>query len=198
MGTDIHGKLRIKDWDDNYEYIDLPPYFAARDYDFFAILGGVRNGTGFAGSKRYNNSITPIAPNRGYPEGTTSIYGEENGFDEDLHSISYITLADLQNTDLHKQSVIKHGIFSEDDYLKKLKGEEHSWCSFVSGLNVEVISEKKYKKGDYDSSKDIYIKCKWKDKPFKRKINKLRKWMELYHDYGHKPEDIILIFGFDN
>lgn len=50
MGTDIHGTFQVKTYkDEKNEWVNIPipDYFDARDYNLFAIIGGVRNGYGF-------------------------------------------------------------------------------------------------------------------------------------------------------
>lgn len=74
MGTDIHPVVQARRdgvWqfveiprDEKYDYLNL---LNERWYDLFAILGDVRNGTGFGGVVT-GSGFTPISSGRGLPE----------------------------------------------------------------------------------------------------------------------------------
>lgn len=66
MGTDIHGVWQTERFG---KWIDVEStYMQDRDYQLFAVLAGVRNGTGFAGVKT-GEPVKPIAMPRGLPDG---------------------------------------------------------------------------------------------------------------------------------
>lgn len=207
MGTDIHGRLRYKRWSHqkNYDYIDLPPLFDERDYDFFAILANVRNGYGFAGSKRYENPIKPITKDRGLPKDEPDNYEydseteEESGIYYGDHSFGYVTLKELKETTLHLQKVIRTGWFALKEYEEVLNGKEPTtWCSDAGGNTVQCITRQQYLNKEYDESKSIYVQHEWEDQPFKEKIEKLICWMELYQHWRSDGSYEVLIFGFDS
>jgi len=207
MGTDIHGRLRYKRWSHqkDYNYVELPTLFDDRDYDFFAIIGNVRNGYGFAGNSRYENPVEPITNNRGLPEDEPNNYNYNIKTEEETeiyygdHSYSYVTLKELKETKLHLQKVIRVGYFNITEYEEVLKGKTPTtWCGDVSGGNVEKITPEQYSKNEYDPNKSVYIFYKWEDQPFKEKIEKLICWMECYKHWNSDGSDEVLIFGFDS
>lgn len=66
MGTDIHSVFQKRGPDANW--LDVPSQFAEnRHYQLFAVLAGVRNGHGFAGTPT-GDEVTPIAAPRGLPD----------------------------------------------------------------------------------------------------------------------------------
>ena len=67
MGTDIHGVFQRHD-EATGQWHDIPSNYAQdRHYQLFAVLAGVRNGTGFAGVVT-GEPVKPIAEPRGYPK----------------------------------------------------------------------------------------------------------------------------------
>lgn len=74
MGTDIHPIVQVRKAEgEPWEIIDIPRaddygnYLDSRNYNLFAVLGDVRNGTGFAGI-RTSAGFIPISSDRGLPE----------------------------------------------------------------------------------------------------------------------------------
>lgn len=65
MGTDIHGVVQVR-YDPSKSWYDKLPIEGDRNYFAFAILGGVRNGSGLAGVLTHQ-PIRPIQENRGLP-----------------------------------------------------------------------------------------------------------------------------------
>lgn len=199
MGTDIHGGLVRKTWSNKEELVEFPPTFMDRDYEFFAILGGVRNGYGFAGCELFT-PITPIAESRGFPDDF-----EKNHLDwiDDFqfgeHSISHITFQELMDTELHLQETEHTGWFSEKDYLAHKAGEYTSYCGGITGSKVTKVTEKDYKSKNYTlpEGHSLYIQPKWTDSPFKEKIEKLKSWMKLYEEH-QSQNNPVLVFGFDS
>lgn len=200
MGTDIHARLRYKTWNDEHEYVDLPPVLCCRDYDFFAIIADVRNGYGFAGVLRYTAAANPITSDRGLLDESIDQYGEStSGFWYGDHSYTYITLQNLIDTDLHYQTVTRTGYVSLKDFLP-LKREEapENWCGDVSGQSVRKISPAEARTLKPEEDISYYIYHEWEDQPFIEKIEQLKSWMSLYQNFNNKPEDIILFMGFDS
>lgn len=92
MGTDIHIQVQGKNSDGEWAWVKRTPFAAykgdgasfdfdndptERNYNLFAILAGVRNGHGFAGSYRHE-PVEPWFEGRGLPDGLT---------DEECHRI---------------------------------------------------------------------------------------------------------------
>lgn len=67
MGTDIHGIWQRLDMATQAWCDIASTYDQHRHYQLFAVLAGVRNGTGFAGVKT-GDAVTPIAEQRGLPD----------------------------------------------------------------------------------------------------------------------------------
>jgi hypothetical protein len=89
MGSDIHGGF-IKITKDENNVVSKQPIQTTwgmdRNYLLFAILAGVRNGYGFAGSYRHE-PLSPIAEGRGLPDFITV----KDECTSDLHNSSYGT-----------------------------------------------------------------------------------------------------------
>jgi hypothetical protein len=141
MGTDIHLMLEVRrggkwetvndalipnhwyreDGQHEWEKDKMIPVSEGgpRNYDAFAILGDVRNGTGFAGIKA-GDGFTPLSSRRGIPEDTEKIvvYASDSEEDEDCeitaylgeHSFSWLTLRELVADDAYwNQSTLSYG-----------------------------------------------------------------------------------------
>ena len=208
MGTDIHARLRVKTYNNEWEYHEVPYEFDCRDYDFFAILANVRNGYGFGRTARYADSkpIKSFTNDRGLPEDLkhheTDVYDDTYG-DYGDHSFGYITLAELKrDIKLANQEVIRTGVVPLEIFraLKPGKGPDE-WSGWISGNGIKVI--------DQDSVTDdiatqfpddrIYVEMQWKDKPFKDKIKSLISWMSHYQTWQDETgDDVQFIFGFDS
>lgn len=68
MGTDIHGVFQRRN-PETKQWEDIPhKYEMNRHYQLFAMLAGVRNGTGFAGVKT-GEPVKPISEPRGVRPG---------------------------------------------------------------------------------------------------------------------------------
>lgn len=198
MGTDIHGKLRVKNWKKEWDYHELPYLFDQRDYDFFAILANVRNGYGFGGSQRYKDCkpVKSFTDDRGLPDGINN--------DEDYgdHSFGWISLFELKrDVKLASQQVIRTGVIPLQTYRSLKKGSSpDEWSGFISGQGVRTISENDVTDDIIELEDErIFVQYSWKDRPFKDKINKLIAWMECYQTYQDDTgDDVQLIFGFDS
>jgi len=83
VGTDIHAVVQRRDGDHwvniDMTWPDRPRYdhpLLQRSYNAFAILGNVRNGTGFAGVYT-SDGFDPISDDRGLPD---DFEGEDDGY----------------------------------------------------------------------------------------------------------------------
>lgn len=215
MGTDIHciWQKRIDNqWDDipsNYE--------ENRHYQLFAVLAGVRNGTGFAGVK-LGESVTPISEPRGLPKDFPC-----NEYAEHLCDINKMSPCDLE---FHKN------YRDEGDLPSKSLGDHSfSWLSGKEMLDwydnapvvvqTGVIDRKSFERWDKVSKPDMYcgsivgprikvIDAAMKDSPSAkgwthiqvRWERSLKEELKYFFDEVKRLVDlhgeIRLVFGFDS
>lgn len=156
MGCDIHCALEVR-IAGKWQAQKFPnPYFGkygdkekenfkfnagGRNYDTFAILGNVRNGTGFAGCVT-GDGFNFIQDSRGLPndvdKNTLTALSDE-------HSAGYVTARELIEFDWTQVST-HHGIvdacvFEEWDRRKQWEPAPREYCGGVSGQSVKIISE---------------------------------------------------------
>lgn len=147
MGTDIHGVFQRHD---GTAWVDIPSkYGEGRHYQLFAVLAGVRNGTGFAGI-RTGEKVTPISDPRGLPDDFEVV-------DEDTHPISSLDLMPEW-----RRKYLQPG-----EALEVWMGNHsHSWLSADEMLGwyerapavvqTGIISRKEYDAWDKQSKPDSY------------------------------------------
>lgn len=139
----------------NYDALFVHPLYISRNYNLFAILADVRNGYGFAGVKT-GDRYKPISEPRGLPDDASPEVVKEcvvtvdndhspeqlqdwvdRGLSErindttvthpDYHSMSYLTLAELQAYDW-KQESGHTGLVGPGEFVNFLeKGKPESW-----------------------------------------------------------------------
>jgi hypothetical protein len=189
VGTDIHGVLQRKLPNGHWE--TYREGYADRNYDAFAILADVRNGTGFAGIET-SEGFKCISEPRGFPEDFD--FDQESychHYDKDIfewndrswripedeeeqvywmgdHSHSFVTAADLLNIDWNT-TVKKYGVISEESY--KIRRDRHQtsapdlYSGVVMGPNIVTLTEDQYREAELQISlpqgKDIYVKIAW-------------------------------------
>ena len=98
MGTDIHAVVQRRE-DDRWANVDMAwpgrkrwdHPLTQRNYNAFAILGNVRNGTGFAGAYT-SDGFDPISDERGFPRDFTAV-GEDGYVRCDVHQVKPDVLA---------------------------------------------------------------------------------------------------------
>lgn len=199
MGTDVHMIGEVKGWSDKYEAFTIPDKFTNRNYAFFAAIGNVRNGFGFAGCELFK-PIEPISDCRGLPvdasKATIALY---NGVGEGLynswlgdHSLSYITLDELK---AYKNPVITHyGVMPLDAFLKWDKVTRPKSCSgSVFGGKTQTVDQAIAEDIEPSSDIDWYVKVSW-DEPLLNEdfINDFITYLEQY------GSNVRIIFGFDS
>jgi hypothetical protein len=143
MGTDIHSRAEVRSYDGGWRMIADPvfkndyfhderpvsernvPYLIEplnwRNYELFALLADVRNGRGFAGVDT-GERITPVLgfeePTRGVPADASEEWKKiVEDWGADMHSVSWLTLAELMAIDL-TAPVVHRGIIDPAQYLK--------------------------------------------------------------------------------
>lgn len=188
MGTDIHMRAEVKKngkwnlvgnvfknawYDENREsssynrQMTNEPY-NGRNYDLFAILADVRNGSGFAGCKT-SDGFKPIAKPKGFPEDASNEIKEVFWFgDEDgSHSASYLTVKEIEDFDWN-QKIMHCGVISEAEYLsfKSIHVNPTSWAGGVGGQSIVTVDESTMdkilnKKIDRNLNVNYYVQCKF-------------------------------------
>ncbi len=205
MGTDIH--ICVENCiDDKWQVVEknnnLFWLYHGRNYDLFAILGNVRNGSGFAGVIT-GTGFNSISNNRGLPNNASiEVIKELNDEEEFYHSISYITLAELLSFDWD-QVTIHYGIVNEEQYTKfKQQGYPSSWPNNICGKMIEnvlpeimdLIIDGSYEKQD---GFYYYTHITW-TVPYSWSVGKfIDECIPKLQELGF-PENVRIIFGFDN
>lgn len=241
MGTDIHyvfqkktedveGKeqwetlnldqdMHVKDAD--YSNITYGEYYISRYYLLFAVIAGVRNGFGFAGSYRHE-PLVPIAEGRGLPEGITSdsfddvsygVYGygyvtenklKSERYDLGDHSFNWLLgseILDWFSTDRHIEQV---GIIDRteyDEWYDNGCGQPESYSSGVFGGIVELYDE--------SNSDDLSFKLVRMFKQYQNVTHVRVKWKESINESLSEFKDMIqklvdqhgeirMVMGFDS
>lgn len=151
-------------------------WFSDRNYDVFAILGNVRNGSGFAGV-RTSSGFPYISDGRGLPDDLSNevnarlalIEADNDSEDEDLydlldkepegwwdlgeHSQSWVLLSEIDEYDWDG-GVVKEGWVDPWNFeLWRQDGKPQAWSGGVSGGSIEHISDTAM--GDMIDSGDI-------------------------------------------
>jgi hypothetical protein len=155
MGCDIHICIERK-IDGVWTLADVrPEALAHRNYNVFAILADVRNGSGFAGIKT-GNGFKPIAEPRGLPDDLCAEirdYQYDDDHDEKDwgknlgdHSFSWLTLREVLEYD-YEQTTKETGVLGIKEFIK-LERERNrgyrdedlprpdSWAGDISGPGV--------------------------------------------------------------
>jgi hypothetical protein len=203
----------------------LPDCFHARDYRKFAILGDVRNGSGFAGVEIFK-PVVPISSSRGLPDdfsGVEQQYDEEkeeydDGVDLGDHSVGWVTLRELLEYDW-TETMENVGVVSERHFLDCLinKHDPTDYSGGISGGGIVTVSPQGYlalfgktegpfhhvKTGTrtYDPKVRYYVQMRWEES-----LSEATKhWREPMIEYltalvpeGGTPDDVRLVFGFDS
>ena len=162
MGTDIHGVFQRHNTETN-TWEDIPSnYEQGRHYQLFAVLAGVRNGTGFGGVKT-GDAVTPIAKPRGFPDGfevdeddahplatldhMDPRRREWHGEDEELevwmgdHSFSWLSGEEMLSWYANAPTVTHVGIIGRKAYEAWDGGCPNGYCGGIGGPGVIVVND---------------------------------------------------------
>jgi len=217
MGCDIHSLGQVKK---NGKWISKIARVGGddRDYDSFAVLANVRNGSGFAG----------VETGEGWP-----FMSEPKGLPSDLdindeyvsvptwywcfdkekkepqdelwmgdHSHSYHTLAEIEEFVESKlpKTYRKTGIIDKQMFLDIQEGKldtPTSWCGGLYSKTAKIVSvEDVHKSDDY-----THVKYYWEQSTMDclyfldKAITAMR---ELAKEEGVSHDEIRLVFGFDS
>lgn len=121
------------------EYEDR--FYRGRNYCLFAMLANVRNGVGFAGCDT-GDGFKPVVMPKGLPSDVSpEVKAESDQWDDDGHSHSWLTLAELNAYDWKGQTTKHRGWVDPWNFiLWKRDGKLSTYSGGVSGLGVEHIS----------------------------------------------------------
>lgn len=185
----------------NDQYTEEP--YHERNYDLFAMLADVRNGSGFAGCPT-GDGFNIISDPKGLPKDVSAgVKKHAKAWGEDGHSHSWHTLKDLLEWNWDQVTVHQGFVTLEEYKTFKEEGFPHAWCGGVGGGNTKVISNAEMdalldgtKKADKGSS--YYTSIRWEESYrgaagdwwFKETLPALKRL--------GKPEDVRIVFWFDN
>lgn len=225
MGCDIHAYIETKengqwkyfDWRKEYqngEYEDGSPsydyskmfdnpLYIHRNYDLFAILANVRNGRGFAGVLT-GTGFKPISLPRDLPEDVTAeVKRESDTWGCDGHSHSWLLIKELLSYDWEGQTTTQYGVVGEEEYRQfKQSGKPESWAEDTWGHHVVKVSNAEMDQIlsgqlEREPDKSYHTAVQWQE-PYKQAVGKY--WFNTLDELAKlgKPEDVRLVFWFDN
>ncbi len=187
----------------DWEYY-LDRALSDRNYCFFAILADVRNGRGFAGIST-GDGFNPISEPRGLPENVSMrIKQKSDHWGIDGHSHSYFTLKELLEYDW-EQETIHRGMIDEREYSRMLSTNSNSpmyWAGMyrddtktISNSEMIDLINGKFPR---ESGKDYVTEFEWGE-TYREAVGAdyLEELCTELAQYG-KPEDIRIVFWFDN
>lgn len=201
MGCDIHGVIQVNLFG-YWRTIALDLASESRSYDTFAVLAGVRNGSGFAGIKT-GEGWKSISEPKGLPE-DFRLCDEMCHLGKWLgdHSHSYLTLQEIEDwiENAGPKTYTTYGVVEYKDYIAYVKHGKcpEDWCASISGRDIVTISEQEAKIGKTGT----HVRMSW-ERDAKECLFYL---FEIYErlkliraDYfGVSKENIRIVFGFDN
>jgi hypothetical protein len=192
-----HGKGKITTYDN-------------RSYRTFAVLAGVRNGTGFAGVPT-GDAITPISEPKGRPKKMSKKgrdWFRRHGGD---HSDSWLTVAEI---DAYMANIPEKrsftGLIALSDVPEFLRdGKPRSWCGGVGGPSVQIFTldqAKKILEENPDCAKPTedmvfasdYVRVDWEES-FRDTIDPaFFRYLDTLRPLAEDPANIRLVFNFDS
>ena len=193
----------------------LPEYFSERNYRHFALLGNVRNGTGFAGVYTHDE-IPYIQDARGVPD-DISVRAKARLSDE--HSAGWVTLTELKGYD-YRQTIQEGGVLDETEFQKFcMTGRPpENWSGDTWGKDIVTLTPDAYaalfespiellqgrasKRGaNYDKTKRYYIQATWRRSLYDQVSDIPKKWIPYLEDLvpkGGSDDDVRVVFDFDS
>lgn len=114
----------------------LGQWYSGRNYNLFALLADVRNGSGFAGVLT-GDGWPSIAPSRGLPNGV-EIEDDEYAWLGD-HSHTWMTVAELLAFNWNGTATRLCGVVSLDSYVPNVQPK--AWSGDVWGHNCVTVEE---------------------------------------------------------
>jgi hypothetical protein len=233
MGTDIHMRLEVRRDGEWHAYPmdgarrdiwhksdgtshDFGPIITARNYDVFAILGNVRNGTGFAGVIT-GSGFPYLSDSRGLPADIAKDHEQDPRYIEDEdeddgygymfgdHSFSWVTLDEVLAYDWDG-STKKRGCVSVSEFMTwEAKGRPDSWSGDTLGSMVRKVTHEQMRafisgvaspteKGDLHYCTSVEWEKSYREAG--KTILEFTEW--AIKETGAAPADIRMVFGFDS
>lgn len=211
MGTDIHVAVERRGEDGQWTYVP-GNWPRNRNYDAFAILAGVRNGSGFAGVDT-GDGFVPIAAPRGLPrDAAVETLDHDDGPLSYEHTPSWITLAELLAYDWTRTTK-KRGWANAPTWRRwwgwaRNHGESpRDYCGSVDGPNIKHIDADEMVKlvttAKYDTplDKNTYALAEW-ETPYWKASGWV--WQELVPRLlkiaggVEHAADVRIVFDFDS
>ena len=222
MGTDIHTIAQVEK-NGEWETVAANMCDEPRNYDSFAVLANVRNGSGFAGVKTGQGWV-PISEPRGLPDGVS--YDEPcpvwySSFDKDKedpqtekwlgdHSHSWLMMSEISAylESVKNDTYRVAGVVSLTDFYSHMEtGKPYeTWCGDVWGGKTKVLSQQEAIKlynnnadKEIDDGTEFYVRTSWSTPAPDRLwylYDLVKKLTEIAQKYG--VDDVRFVFGFDS
>lgn len=217
--TSIAQPKRDPRWPD--EPASLDDFWDNRSYNVFSILADVRNGRGFAGI-RTGDGFVPISQPKGLPVDVSSeVATESERWGCDGHSHSWLTLTELLAYDWTQTTKlcgwVSGTVYQDWNNWGRARGDSpESWCGDISGGFVKKVSEAEMKQlieiavtaakgmtgSDWrkvmdDTLAGYHTFVEWEQPYWKAAQGFFGEVIPRMLALG-KPEDVRLVFFFDN
>lgn len=158
---------------DYYQRCYREEWYKDRNYDCFAILANVRNGTGFGGIQT-GAGYKPIALPRGLPGDLSEELDQDDVFDKEGerkpgkfwlgdHSFSHLTLLELLRYDWN-QVTSNAGVISFPAFFKReaegITSPPDEYCGAIDGDGIITINEARARElaADYSGQGPITVR----------------------------------------
>lgn len=191
---------KIDEW--NKPYTDHP--YDSRNYDLFAILADVRNGSGFAGCVT-SHGFNPISQPKGLPEDVTDEV--RNELEDYGYGYSYFTLKELKDYDWN-QTVTHVGVITEEQYVEmKETGQNPTsrsggvWGKDIVTVSADTMDKILAKTIDRNDNLRYYVQTDFEPITYKDCCLEFHEStipkLEALIPEGGTDEDVRIIFAFD-
>lgn len=190
--------------------------YDGRNYYLFSLLAGVRN----------YDEVLPIAEPKGFPGDVSKVVKDELD-NVDIHSVSHLTVAELDKFNWDAGAV-RNGILSAAGFATMLKeGAPDGWCRGIGGPGIRMVTESEMRdllaqhplpvdaKADPFGRVDghpldgVHCNASWKV-THRTQCSEFLEWLDVLKKQlrlpssdkdafvWNKPEEVRLVFGFDN
>lgn len=193
----------------------LPDFFTHRNYRHFALLGDVRNGSGFAGVYTHD-PIPSISSGRGYP---ADISREAMAKLSHEHSPGWASLSELQAYD-YRIKMTEGGVVDENEFLRMIRTGKtpNNWSGSITGPAIVTLSPQTYanlyespidllqgkearKTRAYDSAARYHIQASWEQNLYNEVKDIPEQWVPYLEKLIPKKgsaDDVRVVFDFDS
>lgn len=228
MGTDVHMILEVPTYNGKWKAVPAPDFMTERDYQFFAGLGNVRNGFGFAGVDIFT-PIEPLTDSRGFPDDMGAVatawsrsefnYDSDNPLEAMLadtfgwcgdHSFGYCSASEFAAYDwsqgITEKGIVPYGIWEGWNDRDRIHRPERC-LQAVHGDYAVVVSPEAVEQANGDigslcgENASLYVQDQWQVPlvpDWKR--DKMVQFFKALQpfDYVAGGREVRLIFGFDS